>query len=190
MVATRDRFVRIAAATLVAVAGSGRAPVRAAVVRAGPYCSPSKAASLGDDYDFRLPTLDGGDVHFGALSGSPLWLNFFASWCAPCNREAAVVERLARRHAAAGLVVVGIDVGETPEVARAFRDRHALTFPIGLDLGGAVFRALGFDAYPTHAFFDEAGRMTCCVAGGLDENEMANEIAVAFAAPPQARPRR
>jgi peroxiredoxin len=153
--------------------------------RSGPYCLPLRKGVAQRRFDFELDVLDGGGKTFKLSSqlGSAVWLNFFASWCGPCNDEAGRVVELAERYKAHGLVTVGIDVDEKPESARTFRDRHAVPFPIALDSKGIVFNGFGFEAIPTHLFFDRNGLITCLVPQDLSEREIDNEIAVALGVP-------
>ncbi len=63
---------------------------------------------------FSLPRLAGqGDLSLSSLRGKTVVLNFFASWCAPCKREAPDLEAVWRRYRSDGLVVLGIDSGDT-----------------------------------------------------------------------------
>ena len=66
--------------------------------------APAPAFSLG-----RLT--GGGDVSLRSLRGKTVVLNFFASWCDPCKREAPVLEQLWQQDRADHLVVLGVDTG-------------------------------------------------------------------------------
>lgn len=145
---------------------------------------------MEDAYDFSLYELDGkGDGVFtlSTLLGRPVWLNFFASWCPPCNAEAANIVRIAGKYGDA-LCIVGVDVKEQPDKARGFRDLHKITYPIVLDDKGSVSKALGFHALPTHVFLDARGAITCISEGDLTTDQMDNEVAVALAHAPIPRP--
>ena len=109
---------------------------------------------------------------------------FFASWCGPCNVEAADIVRIAAKYGDA-LHVVGIDVKEPAERARAFRDRHRISYPIALDDTGSVFEALGLHEFPTHVFLDARGVISCVSIGDLTPDQMDNEVAVAAARAPK-----
>ena len=101
------------------------------------------------------------------------------------------VVKMASRYAPLGLRVFAVDVKESPEKARAFRQKYAVPFPILLDAEGSIFRAFGFRGYPTHVFFAANGALTCIANDGLASHEMENEIAVAVAratAPPAPSP--
>ena len=110
---------------------------------------------------FSLPRLAGeGDLSLSSFRGKTVVLNFFASWCAPCKREAPDLEAVWRRYRSDGLVVLGIDSGDTRGAARSFLSAHGVTYPIGFDPG----QKLGLGAYalpglPATYVINPAGRI-------------------------------
>ncbi len=88
---------------------------------------------------FSLQRLTGtGRISLAALRGRTVVLNFFASWCDPCKREAPVLERLWQQERAHGLVVLGVDANDSRGDARRFVDAHGLSYPVVFDHGGIV----------------------------------------------------
>lgn len=88
---------------------------------------------------FALERLAGdGDVSLRSFRGKAVVLNFFASWCGPCKREAPVLERLWREDRARGLVVLGVDSNDSRGDARQFVQAHRLTYPVLFDQNGRV----------------------------------------------------
>jgi cytochrome c biogenesis protein CcmG/thiol:disulfide interchange protein DsbE len=89
---------------------------------------------------FSLQRLMGdGELSLASLRGKTVVLNFFASWCRPCTREAPVLERLWRRDRRDDLVVLGVDTG--PDFAtdgRRFVKVHGITYPVVFDPNGDV----------------------------------------------------
>ncbi len=82
---------------------------------------------------FELPALEGEPVSLGAYAGRVVLVNFWATWCKPCEEEMPAMERLYQAHREAGFELLAIAVGEPEEVVRPFRDRLGLTFPVLLD---------------------------------------------------------
>ena len=96
---------------------------------------------------FTLRRLEGpGKVSLASFRGKTVVLNFFASWCAPCKREAPDLESIWRHHRSDGLVVLGVDSGDTKGAVRSFLRAHGVTYPIAFDPGQKL--ALGAYALP------------------------------------------
>jgi len=88
--------------------------------------------------DFTLPELTGKKVALAEYRGKLVFLNFFATWCAPCRQEMPAMERLYRSYRDKGLVLVAVNVRETAREIPAFIRELKLTFPVLLDGDGAV----------------------------------------------------
>lgn len=81
----------------------------------------------------------GGDLSLRSFRGKTVVLNFFASWCQPCKREAPVLERLWRDNRTDRVVVLGVDTG--PDAAgdgRRFVKVHGITYPVVFDPNGDI----------------------------------------------------
>jgi peroxiredoxin len=82
---------------------------------------------------YTIPRVGGGTDSVAAHRGSIVLMNFWATWCPPCKEEMPALEQLYVQNRAKGLVVLGIDQGETVPVAGAFAKDHGVTFPILVD---------------------------------------------------------
>jgi peroxiredoxin len=88
---------------------------------------------------FALQRLTGdGDLSLRSFRGKTVVLNFFASWCVPCKREAPVLERLWQQDRARGLVVLGVDANDSRGDAQHFVQVHDLTYPVVFDQNGRI----------------------------------------------------
>jgi thiol-disulfide isomerase/thioredoxin len=115
-----------------------------------------------------LLDLDGQPLQLGALRGHPVWLNFFASWCPPCQQETPVLESVYQTHRAQGLALVAVSVQETTaDDVRAWAATYGLSFSVGFDATSAVFRTYQAYGLPTHYFLDRDGVIRAVWRGPL-----------------------
>jgi thiol-disulfide isomerase/thioredoxin len=107
---------------------------------------------------FRVEALDGsGELALADYAGRPLALNFWASWCGPCQREMPALVDFAR--ATPGLAVVGIAVTDKPADSRAFAREYGVRYPLGIDRRGHTADTFGVTGLPVTVFVDEQGRI-------------------------------
>jgi peroxiredoxin len=80
---------------------------------------------------FALPERPGpGEVSLAALRGQVVLLNFWATWCEPCEREMPAMQRLHQALAPAGLRLLAVSVDDSSDVVDDFRAKYGLTFTI------------------------------------------------------------
>jgi cytochrome c biogenesis protein CcmG, thiol:disulfide interchange protein DsbE len=119
---------------------------------------------------FALTAFDGTPVTLGTLRGKVVVVNFWASWCNPaCYEEAPVLERAWRTYRERGVVVVGVDMQDTPEAAQAFIRRFELTFPNAPDHGGKVAVEYGVYGVPETFFVDRDGTIRAKHVGAVTD---------------------
>lgn len=124
---------------------------------------------------FSLPKIGGGSLAFAQLRGKPTYLNFFASWCGPCNSEAPAVANLYAKYRKRGLAVVGVNELEDKTKALAFASKYKWSFPVVLD-DGSMGRDYGAFALPVHVFIDKRGKVSTYRLGEMAPNEIEDAI--------------
>ena len=121
--------------------------------------------------EFALPTLDGGRVAIADHADGPVFVYFWASWCAPCDREAPLIERLWREYEARGYTFLGINILDSETEARRFVERHGLTFPILIDGDGDVYFDFGVNGVPEAYFLGPGLEVARKYIGELREQD-------------------
>jgi thiol-disulfide isomerase/thioredoxin len=116
-----------------------------------------------------LTDLDGRPIRLADLRGRPVWLNFWATWCPPCQYETPILREVYERHRAEGLALVAVSVQETSvEDVRAYAETYGLTYTIGFDATSAVFHRYRVFGLPTQFFIDRQGIIRSVVLGPVD----------------------
>lgn len=132
--------------------------------------APEFEALAADGTTFQLTDLDGQPIRLADLRGKAVWVNFFTTWCPPCQSEVPVLRDLSERYADQGLVVVAISVQETtPADVLAYADRYQLGYTIGFDGSGLIFDRYKSNALPTHFFIRPDGIIRAVEARPLTE---------------------
>ena len=114
--------------------------------------------------EFLLKDLTGKTWKFSDLRGKVVLLNFWATWCPPCRKEMPDLEALYEKFSPQGLVILGISDDEPGKVRPFIRDRN-VTFPVLLDRGGKVSKALVVEGIPKTFIYDREGKL---VAQSID----------------------
>ncbi len=109
---------------------------------------------------FEVPGYDGRPVRLEAFRGHPVVLNFWASWCVPCQQEARNLESAYEIFRSQGVVFVGVDLqADTWDESRRFLHKYGITYPQGRDETGAVGRTYRVTSIPTTYFIGPDGRV-------------------------------
>ena len=107
---------------------------------------------------FELSRVDGGaPVTLEGLRGKVVLLNFWATWCKPCEEELPAMERLHRELAASGFALLAISVDDSVEPVQAFRKRLGLTFPVLHDVEKDVSETYQAFRFPESLLVDAEG---------------------------------
>lgn len=126
---------------------------------------------------YAIQTLDGASDSLAHYRGSVVFLNLWASWCAPCRSETPALEQLYEENRARGLVVLGIDQGESAAAAGAFVRQMKLRYPIFLDAEQQYGRAYAAIGLPTSLVIDRTGHIVRGIDGELSLAQMRAYVA-------------
>ena len=121
--------------------------------------------------DFTLPALDGEETSLAALRGRVVLLNFWATWCKPCEDEMPAMQRLHTALDGAEFALLAVSVDEGDEEVRAFRDRLALGFPILRDPDKRAANAYQTFRFPESWLIDRRGNVVARYIGPREWDE-------------------
>lgn len=134
--------------------------------------------------DFALTTLDGNTVRLSDYAGRPVWINVWASWCAPCRAEMPDIQTVydeingGREQAGGnGLALLVISLGEDPAVVRQYLDSTGYRLPVLLDPDFTLTEGYRITGLPTHYFIGRNGMIRDLAIGPLKPTGMRARLA-------------
>jgi cytochrome c biogenesis protein CcmG, thiol:disulfide interchange protein DsbE len=131
--------------------------------------------------DMSFSTLVNGSAdsphQLSGYKGHPVVLDFWATWCGPCTMQAPILDRIAKRYEKQGLVVLGVNVDDPPEVARMHALRQRLSYPIVVDPGRDASRKYGVEKLPSLVVLDREGKVVKYMTGLVDEASLDEVVA-------------
>lgn len=108
---------------------------------------------------FTLMDLEGNEHSLADYQGRPVIINYWATWCRPCEAEMPALQAVYDQYQDEGLVILAINTTESPQVITPFVEERGLTFPILLDERSMVAREYDVQAYPSTFFIDGDGKI-------------------------------
>ncbi|HEX5416428.1 MAG TPA: redoxin domain-containing protein [Chloroflexota bacterium] len=129
--------------------------------------------------DFTLQTLDKRSVQLSAYRGKPVLINFWATWCVPCQTEMPAIDAVARAHP--DLVVLAVDSMEGPVLVQRYQDQHPYSFRPLLDPTGEVVARYHVDGLPTSYFVAPDGTIRTINIGPMTQSTIEKNVAAASA---------
>lgn len=110
--------------------------------------------------DFTLPRLDdSAPVSLSALRGKVVYVDFWASWCAPCTVALPEMDQLRRDLHARGFEIIAINLDESADDALRFIERMDLSYPVVTDLAKTTPQAYAVSGMPTAFLIDRHGEL-------------------------------
>jgi peroxiredoxin/outer membrane lipoprotein-sorting protein len=128
--------------------------------------------------DFTVGSLGGAEVRLDRLRDKIVVLDFWASWCQPCQEELAAIQKLHNALRSKGVVFLGID-GESPDTVQGFVKAHGYTFPMLLDSNETVHGLYGVRLVPTTVVINRKGKIAAHYVGAGGETQLRKALRAA-----------
>jgi len=120
--------------------------------------------------DFDLPT-DEGNITLSSLKGQVVYVDFWASWCAPCRKSFPWMNEMHSKYASQGLKIIGISLDGTQESAQKFLKKVPALFTVAYDTEGNTADAYNVQVMPTSYLIDRQGNLLFTHKGFLAKHK-------------------
>jgi cytochrome c biogenesis protein CcmG/thiol:disulfide interchange protein DsbE len=129
--------------------------------------------------DFALQTADGQPVRLSDFAGRPVWINVWASWCAPCRAEMPDIQQVHRelQEKNPDVVLLLVSLGENPADVQRYLQSTGYDLPVLVDPDFSFTQGYRVTGLPTHYFIDRQGIIRDYVIGSLKPNGMRARLA-------------
>lgn len=136
------------------------------------------AADSGPAPAFTLTDLAGAQAGLAKYKGNVVMVNFWATWCGPCQQEMPLLDAMYKKYKMAGFTLIGVNVDKEAPPVKALLERKPVTFPVLLDPANSVSKAYHVDEMPSTVIVDRKGQIRYVHRGYRpgDENEYQDKI--------------
>ncbi|WP_427138146.1 thiol-disulfide oxidoreductase ResA [Psychrobacillus psychrodurans] len=125
---------------------------------------------VGDDApDFALVDMNGEKHQLSDYKGKGVFLNFWGTWCKPCEREFPLMDKQYQVYKDQGLEILAVNIGESDFAVQKFIDRKGLTFPVLIDDKKSVMETYKINPLPTTLLINPNGKIEKVITGEMSE---------------------
>ncbi len=111
-------------------------------------------------------------LKLSALRGKPVILDFWATWCGPCQAESPIVNAISQRYRDKGLVVIGVNTSDEDGMAAAFVRKKGLSFPIVYDENNRIAKDFKVGNLPTLIVVSKEGKIVAVRHGVTSDADL------------------
>lgn len=125
--------------------------------------------------EFSLPLFDQFEqdqLTLADLRGKVVVVNFWASWCVECYKEAALLEEGWQDYKDRGVVFVGVDYLDTDKEGLAYMAKYGITYPSGPDIGSKISKNYAITGVPETFFIDQQGNIIHVQIGPIERDQL------------------
>jgi peroxiredoxin len=127
---------------------------------------------------FTLTALTGQQAALSQYKGQVVMVNFWATWCGPCQQEMPLLDQMYKKYKPAGFTLIGVNVDKDAPPVKELMARKPVSFPVLLDPANQVSKAYHVDEMPSSVIIDRKGEIRYIHRGYRpgDENEYQDRI--------------
>ena len=127
---------------------------------------------------FTLAALSGGQSGLSQYKGQVIMVNFWATWCGPCQQEMPLLDQMYKKYKPAGFTLIGVNVDKEAPAVKELLARKPVSFPVLLDPANQASKAYHVDEMPSSVIIDRKGEIRYIHRGYKpgDENDYQDRI--------------
>jgi peroxiredoxin len=154
----------------------GRGAIAAIVIASTAFAASGDAS--GPAPAFTLTALSGQQGALSQYKGQVIMVNFWATWCGPCQQEMPLLDQMYKKYKPAGFTLIGVNVDKESPAVKELLARKPVSFPVLLDPANQVSKAYHVDEMPSSVIIDRKGEIRYIHRGYRpgDENEYQDRI--------------
>lgn len=122
--------------------------------------------------DFALVDMNGKKHQLSEYKGQGVFLNFWGTWCKPCEREFPLIDEQYQTYKDKGVEVLAVNIAEPKLSVQKYIDRKELTFPVLIDHTKSVMRAYNIDPLPTTLLISPEGKIEKIITGQMSKSDI------------------
>lgn len=125
---------------------------------------------VGDNApDFALIDMNGEKHQLSDYKGQGVFLNFWGTWCKPCEREFPLMDKHYQDYKDQGLQILAVNIGESDFAVQKYVDRKGLTFPVLIDANKSVMETYNINPLPTTMLVNPEGKIEKIITGEMSD---------------------
>lgn len=125
--------------------------------------------------EFSLPLFnqfEQDQISLATLRGQVVVVNFWASWCVECYKEAKLLEQAWQDYGGRGVMFVGVDYLDTDKEGLAYMQKYGITYPSGPDIGSKISKVYAITGVPETFFIDRDGKIIHVQIGPIERDQL------------------
>ncbi|MGL3067068.1 MULTISPECIES: thiol-disulfide oxidoreductase ResA [Planococcus] len=135
----------------------------------------SELLQVGDEApDFALVDLEGKKHQLSDYQGQGVFVNFWGTWCKPCEKEFPLMENQYQVYKDQGVQILAVNIAQSDYEVRQYAEQRDLTFPIVIDKTKSVMEAYNIRPLPTTLLVNPEGKITKIITGEMSEEDIAS----------------
>lgn len=129
---------------------------------------------IGSDApDFMLVDMNGNKHKLSDYKGQGVFLNFWGTWCKPCEKEMPAMNRQFATYSSEGVQTLAVNIAQSEFEVQKFIDKHDLQFPVVIDKTKSVRKLYNIDPLPTTVLISPEGKVVKIITGEMNETQIA-----------------